>query len=186
MIRELIKISNLLDKEGLTKEADYLDAIIRKVLASDAVNAELPLPADEKLRADDHYRKSMGNHYRKSMGDLECRWCDHREPLWNVGTQGGGMSSPWTRMLRHAEEEHAAELTEAMDGVINTWPSSSVIADPTVGLGFNPDDPQNINRPGSHKEHSHWSRRPEDWEAPGEDDSEEFGEMIGLDFPIRY
>ena len=31
MIKQLIKLSNHLDKKGLTKEADYLDAVIRRM-----------------------------------------------------------------------------------------------------------------------------------------------------------
>lgn len=31
MIKELVKIANKLDSVGLTKEADYLDAVIRKL-----------------------------------------------------------------------------------------------------------------------------------------------------------
>ena len=30
MIKALVKISNALDKHGLTKEADYLDSVIKK------------------------------------------------------------------------------------------------------------------------------------------------------------
>ena len=37
MIKELTKLANHLDAKGLTKEADYLDAVIRK-------NAERPIP----------------------------------------------------------------------------------------------------------------------------------------------
>ena len=33
MLKELIKITNTLDQRGLTKEADYLDAVIRKLAA---------------------------------------------------------------------------------------------------------------------------------------------------------
>ena len=41
MIKHLIKLSNHLDKRGLTKEADYLDILIRRASDLDSKNKEI-------------------------------------------------------------------------------------------------------------------------------------------------
>tara|TARA_R110002020_G_scaffold50716_6_gene143129 strand:+ start:13880 stop:14392 length:513 start_codon:yes stop_codon:yes gene_type:complete len=40
MIKELVKLSNHLDTKGLSKEADYLDAVIRKIADEEPVNVQ--------------------------------------------------------------------------------------------------------------------------------------------------
>jgi hypothetical protein len=52
MLKDLIKVSNRLDSLGLTKEADYLDSVIKKLSGSNPSQAELEgLDADRNVSA---------------------------------------------------------------------------------------------------------------------------------------
>ena len=54
MIKQLIKLANHLDKKGLAKEADYLDAVIRKIAEemSDEERKKLTPPPDDLNKGD--------------------------------------------------------------------------------------------------------------------------------------
>jgi len=57
MLKDLIKVSNRLDALGLTKEADYLDSVIKKLSGSNPSQAELEgLDADRNVS--ENYSKS--------------------------------------------------------------------------------------------------------------------------------
>ena len=67
MISELTKLANTLDKRGLTKEADYLDAVIKKYAGcpSESDDAAFDTELDEEI----FYAENLWDMHREM--DLE-------------------------------------------------------------------------------------------------------------------
>jgi len=107
MINELIKLSNHFDEHGLIKEANYLDAVIRKIAAKSSRYikcrwCDVKIPMWKTLKSG-----------------------KKKNPTYQ-----------WGRMASHAQEMHPEEYLEAMDGVIGESVLSREQYDPAQQGGF--------------------------------------------------
>ena len=71
MIKELLKLANHLDAKGLSKEADYLDAVIRKIATGNDdvgepiwdIHTAIGELAETVIEKEEESNKRMFNHY---------------------------------------------------------------------------------------------------------------------------
>jgi hypothetical protein len=115
MIKRLVKLSNHLDKKGLLKEADYLDAVIRKI----ALTPEAEAPAAEAGEADltagpaikwFHLNDPSGGFY---LALQDGKYYTYIDNIWRFGCsenlEGDG---PACFIIKTAEEGQLKELLD--------------------------------------------------------------------------
>ena len=83
MIKQLIKLANHLDKKGLVKEADYLDAVIRKVAEGEVLHG---ISLDELKKHLINYPECYKN-AEKSLGFIG----NSNYPWINIESVKGGV-----------------------------------------------------------------------------------------------
>jgi len=81
MIKQLIKLANHLDKKGLTKEADYLDAVIRKIATNSVFYYKSPKTTTTGKESFDLWAENQHGFF-KWEGELSPDWvlvCTQKE-----------------------------------------------------------------------------------------------------------
>jgi len=116
MLKELIKITNTLDQRGLTKEADYLDAVIRKLAAkpcsAESVRYRIEFDRNEWKIDDSLY----------SLADAAClteNGMQHDRKFMTIegGTSGTGTSAANEVVMHRRINEAMRHLYESYAGL---------------------------------------------------------------------